>query len=146
MYLFLSYMFWWPHGGAGLFLVESLTILNLTSETVQSTALSLEGVHYIHSSDGLPLGMLGVSNGITDNIFQEYLQYTSGLFIDKSRDTFDTTTSCKTTDSGLGDTLDIITKNLAMPLGTPFTQSLSSFTAASHDDVYDVKFTSRLAG
>ena len=132
-------------GGRVVLWLEKVRILNLTSETVQSTALSLEGVYYIHSSDGLPLGMLGVGNGITDDILQEYLQDTSGFFVDKSRDTLDTTTSSQTTDSGLGDTLDIITKNFAMPLGSSLSQTFSTLAAASHLDAYDVKNTSRLA-
>ena len=86
----------------------------LTSESVQSTALPLEGVHYIHGSDGLPLGMLGVGDGVTDDVLQENLEDTTGLLVDEARDTLDTTSSSKTTDSGLGDTLDIITKNLAV--------------------------------
>jgi hypothetical protein len=30
----------------------------------------------------------------------------------------DTATTCETTDSGLGDTLDVVSKNLAMTLGS----------------------------
>ena len=107
----------------------------LTSESVQSTALPLEGVHYIHGSDGLPLGMLGVGDGVTDDVLQENLEDTAGLLVDEARDTLDTTSSGKTTDSGLGDSLDIITKNFAMSFGTPFSQSLSPFTATSHDEI-----------
>ena len=73
---------------------EKNPIKKLTSETVQSTALPLEGVHYIHSSDGLPLGMLGVGDGITDDVLQEHLEHTTGLFVNKTRDTLYTTTSC----------------------------------------------------
>ena len=38
------------------------------------------------------------------NVLEENFQYTTGLFIDKPRDTLDTTTTGKTTNSGLGDT------------------------------------------
>jgi len=42
-------------------------------------------------------------------ILKEDLQYTTSLFIDKTRDTLDTTTAGKTTNSGLGNTLDVVT-------------------------------------
>ena len=57
---------------------------SLTAESVQSPALSLQGVDNVHGSDGLPLGMLGVCDGITDDVLQENLQDTTGLFVDQS--------------------------------------------------------------
>ena len=36
--------------------------------------------------------------------FQEHLEDTTGLLVDETGDTLDTTTAGKTTDSGLGDT------------------------------------------
>ena len=83
--------------------------LVLTSESVQGPALSFQGVYYVHGSDGLPLGVLCVCDGITDHILQEYLQDATGLFVDESRDSLDTTSASKTTDGRLGDTLDVIT-------------------------------------
>ena len=106
----------------------------LSTESVEGSSLAFQGVDDIECGDGLSLGMLGVGDGITDDVFQENLEDTSGLFIDEARDTLDTTSSSKTTDSGLGDTLDVITKNFAMPLGTPLSQSLSTLSASSHDD------------
>lgn len=81
----------------------------LTSETVEGLALSLESVDNIHGDNGLPLGVLSVGDCITDNVLEEILQNTSGLFVDESRDTLDTTSSSQSTDGGLGDTLDVIT-------------------------------------
>ena len=43
----------------------------LTSESVQGAALPLEGIDNIHGGDGLPLGVFGVGDSITDDIFQE---------------------------------------------------------------------------
>ena len=82
---------------------------NLSTESVQGTSLTFQSVDDVHGGDGLPLGVLGVGDSITDDVLKEYLQHTSGLFVDESRDTFDTTTSSETTDSWLGDTLDVIT-------------------------------------
>jgi hypothetical protein len=47
------------------------------------------------------------------------------------RDTLDTTTTSETTDSGLGDTLDVVTKDLAVALGSSLSETLSSLSACS---------------
>ena len=104
----------------------------LTSETVQGTALPLEGIDDIHGGDSLPLGMLSVGDGITDDVLQEDLQNTSGLLVDEAGDTLDTSTTSQTTDGGLGDALDVVAKNIAITLGATLSKSLSSFTTASH--------------
>jgi hypothetical protein len=43
---------------------------------------------------------------------EEDLENTTGLLIDETRDTLDTATTSETTDRGLGDTLDVVTKLL----------------------------------
>lgn len=45
------------------------------------------------------------------------------------RDTLDTTTTGKTTDGGLGDTLDVVAENLAMTLGAALSEALATFAA-----------------
>jgi hypothetical protein len=45
------------------------------------------------------------------------------------RDTLDTTTTSETSDSGLGDTLDVVTKNLAVALGTTLSETLAALAA-----------------
>ena len=108
----------------------------LTSESVQGAALPLEGIDNIHGGDGLPLGVFSVGDGITDDVFQENLEDTSGFFVDQARDTLDTTTTSQTADGGLGDTLDVITQDFAMTLGASLSESLSSFTTSSHVDCF----------
>lgn len=93
---------------------------DLTAEAVQGAALTFQGVDYIHGSDSLPLGMLGVGDGISDDVFKENLQDAPGLLIDETRDTFHTTSACKTTNSRLGDALNVITQYFAMTLGASF--------------------------
>lgn len=44
-----------------------------------------------------------------------------------SRNTLDTTTTSETTDSRLGDALDVVTKNLPVTLGTTLSETLSTF-------------------
>jgi hypothetical protein len=58
----------------------------LAAETVESTALALEGVDDIQGSDGLALCVLGVGNSVTDNALEEGLEDTTGLFVDHCDD------------------------------------------------------------
>jgi hypothetical protein len=43
----------------------------LDTETVKSSALSLESVDDVESGDGLALGVLGVGNRVSDDVFSE---------------------------------------------------------------------------
>ena len=108
--------------------------MGLTAESVQGTSLSLQSVDDIHGSDCLPLGMLGVGDGITDDILEENLEDTTGLFVDEPRDTLHTTSASETTDGRLGDALDVITQDFAMTLSATLSESFSSFSTSRHDD------------
>ena len=115
--------------------VKSAEAGELTSESVQSAALPLEGVHYVHSSDGLPLGMLGVSDGVTDDTLQEHLEHTTGLFVDEARDALHSTTASQSADGGLGDTLNIVTQHFAMTLGAPFAEPFAALAPSCHGEL-----------
>ena len=104
----------------------------LTTETVKGAALSLQGVDDVKSSDGLAASVLGVGNSVTDDVLQEHLQDTTGLFVDKTRDALDTTSASQTADRRLGDTLDVITQDLSVALSTTLSKSLSSLSSAGH--------------
>lgn len=54
----------------------------LAAETIESAALSLEGIDNIEGGDGLALGVLSVGDGVTDDTFEEGLQDTACLFVD----------------------------------------------------------------
>ena len=112
----------------------------LTSETVQSATLTLQGVNYVHGGDGLPLGVLGVGDSVTDDVLKEHLEDAAGLLVDESGDTFDSTTASQTTDGGLGDALDVVTQNFTMTLGASFPEPLSTFASSGHGDI-DSTFT-----
>ena len=105
---------------------------DLTAEAVQGAALPLEGIDHIHGGDSLPLGVFGVGDSIPDDVLKEDLEDTTGLLIDEARDTLDTTTTCQTTDGGLGDALDVVAKHLAVTLGSTLSKTLTTFTAARH--------------
>ena len=53
---------------------------NLTSEAVECPSLPLQGIDDIESSDGLPLGVFSVGDGITDDILKEHLHQEEGTF------------------------------------------------------------------
>lgn len=111
---------------------------DLTAKSVQGTALTLQGVDDIHGGDGLPLGVFGIGDGVTDDVLKEYLQYATGLLVDQARNTLHSTSACKTTDGWLGDTLDVITKYFPVTLSASLSESLSSFTATRHDELFYV--------
>ena len=56
--------------------------MRLTTETVEGTALSLEGVDNVEGGDSLALGVLSVGDGVADNTLEEGLEDTTGLFVD----------------------------------------------------------------
>ncbi len=105
----------------------------LSSEAVQSASLSFQRVHDVHGGDGLSLGVLGVSNGITDNILQEHLQHTAGLLVDQTGDTLDSAAASETTNCGFGDTLDVIPQNFTVTFSASFPESLTAFASSRHD-------------
>jgi hypothetical protein len=78
--------------------------------------LTLESIDNVQRGDSLSLGMFSVGDGITDNVFQEDLEDTTGFFVDETGDTLHTTTTSETTNSRLGNTLNVVTKNLTMTL------------------------------
>jgi hypothetical protein len=94
--------------------------------------LAFQSVDDIHGGDGLSLGVLGVGYSVTDDVLKEDLEDSTGLLVDQSRDTLDSTSASKTTDRRLGDTLDVITKNFAMTLGSSLAQSFASLSASRH--------------
>ena len=112
---------------------------DLTAEAVQGAALPLEGIDHIHGGDSLPLGVFGVGDSIPDDVLKEDLEDTTGLLIDEARDTLDTTTTCQTTDGGLGDALDVVTQNLAVTLGASLSESLASFASSGHVGCFNSK-------
>ena len=94
--------------------------------------MPLEGIDHIHGGDSLPLGMFGVGDGIPDDVLKENLEDSTGLLIDETRDTLDSSTASQTSDGGLGDSLDVVSQHLTVTLGASLSESLSSFATSSH--------------
>jgi len=104
----------------------------LAAEAVQGAALALEGVHDVHSGHGLAASVLSVSHSVADHVLEEHLEDRAGLLVDEARDTLHTTTTGETTDSGLGDALDVVAENLAVTLGAALAEALATFAASGH--------------
>ncbi len=66
-------------------------VAGLAAEAVQGAALALEGVHDVHGGHGLPAGVLGVGDGVTDDVLEEHLEHAAGLLVDEARDALDAT-------------------------------------------------------
>lgn len=49
------------------------------------------------------------------------------------RNTLDTTSASETSDSGLGDTLDVVSQDLSVTLGTALAETLAALTACEDD-------------
>jgi hypothetical protein len=79
--------------------------------------------------------VLSVGDSITDDVFQENLENSSGLLVDETRDALDTTTTGKTTDCRLRDTLDVIAQDFAMTLSASLSETLASFATTRHVEI-----------
>lgn len=106
----------------------------LASEAVQGAALPLERVHHVHGGHRLPLGVLGVGDGVADHVLQENLEHAAGLLVDQAGDTLHSAAASQAADGGFGDSLDVVAENFAVTLGASFPESLASFAASAHDD------------
>ena len=106
----------------------------LTTESVEGTSLPLQGIDDIHGGDGLPLGVLGVGDGIPDDVLKEHLEDTTGLLVDEAGDPLDSSPPRQTADGGLGDALDVVSQHLTVTLGASLSQSLASLSTSSHVD------------
>ena len=104
----------------------------LASEAIEGAALALEGVDHVQGRDGLAASVLGVCHRITDDVLEEDLEHTPGLLVDEARDALDATTASQAADSRLGDALDVVTKNLAVALGTALAESFTALATSRH--------------
>jgi hypothetical protein len=73
------------------------------AETVEGSALSLECVDHVHGGDSFSSGVLGVGDGISDDLLEEGSKDGSGVVVDERGDSLDTASSTESSDGGLGD-------------------------------------------
>ena len=60
-----------------------------SAETVVGSCLPIEGVDYVHGVDALHLGVLGVGDGVKDNVLKEDIEEAPGLLVGEARDPLD---------------------------------------------------------
>ena len=113
--------------------IQSTGRHNLTTKSVQCSALSLQSVDDIHGSDSLSLCMFCVCDSIANDVLKENLENTSCLFVNETRDSLYSSTTSQSANCWFGDALDVVTKNLSMTLSTSFAKTLSSFSSSRHD-------------
>jgi len=65
--------------------IHNTTVLCLTTEPVQSAALSLQSVDNVERRDRLALGVLGVGDGVADDGLEERLEDTASLLVKHCR-------------------------------------------------------------
>lgn len=65
----------------------------LAAEAVERAALALERVDDIERRDRLAAGVLGVRDGVADDVLKEDLEHTARLLVDEAGDALDTTTA-----------------------------------------------------
>jgi hypothetical protein len=125
-----------------------MKIAKSTTKAVQGTTLAFQRVNNVQGRDRLALGVFGVGNRVTDNTLKEGLEHTSGIVIDHFRaglvcgepnawtqvrhtgwDTLDTSSAGKSPNRRLCDTLDVVTKDLAVTLRTTLAEALAALAA-----------------
>ena len=108
------------------------------SKAIKSLSLTFQGVDDVQSSDRLSASMLGVGDGVTDNVLKEGLEDASGLVIDGARDSLDTSSSGESADSRLGDTEDgssvVLAGLLLNSLAAVLTGNFTKFAGLSSVD------------
>jgi hypothetical protein len=114
---------------------ECVVADHLSAEAIEGLALPLESVDHVHGGDGLAASVLGVGNRVADHVLEEDLEHTPGLLVDETGDALDAAATSETADGGLGDTLDVVTEDLAMALGAALSETFTSFSATRHDEL-----------
>ncbi|URE24016.1 hypothetical protein MUK42_06422, partial [Musa troglodytarum] len=104
----------------------------LTTKTIQSPSLPLQGIDDIHCGDSLPTGVLSVGHSIADHILEEDLKDATSLLVDEAADTLHTAPPRQAPDGGLGNALDVVPKNLAVALGPALAQALAALSSPRH--------------
>ena len=87
-----------------------ILVICLSTKAVESAALALERMDHIKSSHSLATSVLSVGHSVTNDVFEEHLEDTTGFFINKSRNALHTSSSRKTTNCWLRDALDVVAR------------------------------------
>ncbi|URE09282.1 hypothetical protein MUK42_04191, partial [Musa troglodytarum] len=104
----------------------------LTTKTIESPSLPLQGVDDVHGGDGLPTGVLGVGDCVADHVLEEDLEDAAGLLVDKPADALHAAPPRQAPDRRLGDALDVVAEHLAVALRPALAQTLAALPSSRH--------------
>uniref|UniRef100_A0A0E0DSL3 Uncharacterized protein n=1 Tax=Oryza meridionalis TaxID=40149 RepID=A0A0E0DSL3_9ORYZ len=102
------------------------------AEAVEGAALALERVDDVHGGDGLAAGVLGVGDGVADDVLEEDLEHAAGLLVDEPGDALHAAPPRQPPDRRLGDPLDVVAEHLPVTLGAALAEPLASLAAPRH--------------
>jgi hypothetical protein len=102
------------------------------AEAVEGSALALERVDDVHGGDSLASGVLGVGDGVADDVLEEDLEHTAGLLIDEPGDALHAAPPRQPPDRRLGDALDVVAEHLPVTLRAALAEPLASLATARH--------------
>ena len=109
---------------------DSITVS--TAKSVQSASLAFQSVHHVHGGDGLAFGVLGVCDGVANDVLQEHLQHAARLFVNQTRNPLHSPTPSQATNGWFRYPLDVVPQDLSMPLGSSLAKAFSAFSATRH--------------
>jgi hypothetical protein len=84
------------------------------TKPIHNAALLFQRMDHVVCCDRLSLGVLGIRNGVTDEVLEEHLEHTARLLVHEVANALDTATACQTADGWLGDATDVVTQNFSM--------------------------------
>jgi hypothetical protein len=76
--------------------------------------------------------MLGVGDGIPDDVFEEAPEDATDFFVDGAADLLDAPATSTAPDGRLRDPLHVLSHDLSMTLGTTLSKTLPAFASAGH--------------
>ena len=103
-------------------------LTKLFLETVQGAPMTFKSVDYIYCCCRFPVCICCVYFYILHNFFKEDFQNTTNFFVNQARYSLHASSSCKTTDGCVCDTLDGIFKN---PSSSPYSSSSSPYWSSA---------------
>ena len=105
---------------------------HLAAEAVEGAALALERVDDVSGNKRHAERVFAIAACITDDVLEEDLEDTPGLFVDQTGDPLDATSASQPPDGRLGDALDVVPKDLPVTLGAALAESFTSFSSSRH--------------
>ena len=114
-----------------------LRVPSLRSEAIERLTLPLKCIYNIEGSYSLAASMLGVRNGVLDNVLKKTLQDVAGFLIYEPRETLDSSTARQPTNRRFGHSFDCVPVYLLRAtFRTALSKAFTSLTTPRHDYVY----------